>query len=377
MSVTFKEIINPKSNKPKYQQLKSYLLTQMGNGRYKPGEVIPSENLLAKRLKIAPSTVRQALGELEKDGLVTRIRGKGTFVKKEENNTKIIEKIEAYAVIIPLIRGNSYPLIVNGIEHKANEHNYGLLVCSSHNSIDTQANIVLQLIYKNVAGVALVTPTVGTTPPYHVKILQDNDIPVVLHQRKIEGISAPVIGWRAEDVCKTAAEALVENGHRKIAYSGIYRYSLTEAYERNLRTTLDGYGIELLKNKVFYGPDYSDSNNEEFRDKHLNQVLENRKEFTVVFCSGYSEAESLYLKAIEKNIKVPEELSIVSVGEKDPRGALLKRMSAVVVDEFGIGCRSGKILHEMKTGERPINDDEDVVFPVEFRFGKTLSKVSG
>ena len=48
-------------------------------GRLKPGELLPSENQLAKEMSITRVTVRHAMASLENDGLIRRIQGKGTF----------------------------------------------------------------------------------------------------------------------------------------------------------------------------------------------------------------------------------------------------------------------------------------------------------
>src|SRR5690554_8093648 len=64
---------------PKYSRLKEYLKEQMKRGVIAPGSQLPSENMLAEEFKISRHTVRQALNDLENEGLIFREQGRGTF----------------------------------------------------------------------------------------------------------------------------------------------------------------------------------------------------------------------------------------------------------------------------------------------------------
>ena len=65
---------------PLYHQLKLYIESQIRSGTWQPGDQVPSESLLGEKFHISRTTVRQALGELVNQGMLTRVQGKGTFV---------------------------------------------------------------------------------------------------------------------------------------------------------------------------------------------------------------------------------------------------------------------------------------------------------
>lgn len=67
-----------------YFIIKESLLKQVQNGVYPVGEKIPTENELCKLYNVSRTTIRLALHELEIDGILERIQGKGTFVKRKE-----------------------------------------------------------------------------------------------------------------------------------------------------------------------------------------------------------------------------------------------------------------------------------------------------
>ncbi|NLY76052.1 MAG: GntR family transcriptional regulator, partial [Firmicutes bacterium] len=73
-------MFDPNSPLPKYHQLKKYLQQKIRQGELAPGQQIDTENYLAKQFNLSRQTVRQALGDLEKDGWIIRQQGRGTFV---------------------------------------------------------------------------------------------------------------------------------------------------------------------------------------------------------------------------------------------------------------------------------------------------------
>jgi len=65
---------------PLYYQLENILREKITSGEYAPMDHLPTEEQLVNAYKVSRITVRQALQALEKDGLIVRKRGKGSFV---------------------------------------------------------------------------------------------------------------------------------------------------------------------------------------------------------------------------------------------------------------------------------------------------------
>jgi GntR family transcriptional regulator len=66
---------------PLYRQVRSALRDDIRRSRVKTGEALPSESQLCARFKVSRITVRQALHELQREGLVISRQGKGTYVR--------------------------------------------------------------------------------------------------------------------------------------------------------------------------------------------------------------------------------------------------------------------------------------------------------
>ena len=67
---------------PLYTQIKDQLRGRILDGSYAPHSQMPSESELTAMFKVSRITVRQALGDLQKEGLIFKIHGKGTYVSK-------------------------------------------------------------------------------------------------------------------------------------------------------------------------------------------------------------------------------------------------------------------------------------------------------
>lgn len=94
-------IISNSSGKPIYEQITSQIKQQILSGQLQPHDALPSMRFLAKELRISVITTKRAYEDLEKDGFIYTVVGKGSFVAdanhellREEQLKKIEEHLE-------------------------------------------------------------------------------------------------------------------------------------------------------------------------------------------------------------------------------------------------------------------------------------------
>ena len=75
-----KIIISNSSSTPIYEQIKIQIINQIMSGELNEGDIIPSIRSLALDIKISVMTVKKAYDELEEEGYIKSVQGKGTFV---------------------------------------------------------------------------------------------------------------------------------------------------------------------------------------------------------------------------------------------------------------------------------------------------------
>ncbi|CAB1255463.1 GntR family transcriptional regulator [Ruminococcaceae bacterium BL-6] len=73
-------IISNSSGKPIYEQISEQIKNSIISGVLKEGDALPSMRLLAKELHISVITTKRAYEDLERDGFLTTVTGKGSFV---------------------------------------------------------------------------------------------------------------------------------------------------------------------------------------------------------------------------------------------------------------------------------------------------------
>ena len=88
--------ISHTSTIPLYEQIQTQIKNQILNGSLKPGEGLPSIRNLAKELKVSIITTKRAYEELEKDGFIETVIGKGTFVSHQ--NPERLKEFTLYEI---------------------------------------------------------------------------------------------------------------------------------------------------------------------------------------------------------------------------------------------------------------------------------------
>lgn len=105
-----------RSNKvPLSTQTQQYLLDLIEQGTYEPGEQLPSENELSMQLGISRSTLREALLNLEQEGIVIRRHGVGTFVAPGYGH-RLESGLERLESILELAERQGLQVRIEGLE---------------------------------------------------------------------------------------------------------------------------------------------------------------------------------------------------------------------------------------------------------------------
>jgi GntR family transcriptional regulator, arabinose operon transcriptional repressor len=365
---------------PKYEQLYDRLMAEVASGRLRPGDMLPAESEIAEQLNVARSTVRQALAQMERNGLLRRVRGKGTFIREDATGQLPRSGLDVLALVMPEQSG-FYPLLMSGFEEAAAATSRTqIIVVGTRNDAYRQGDAILQLIDKQVAGVAIV-PVMSqpSTPAYQVRQLQKNNIPVVLCHRGVEGVRAPVLALGGRDIGRLAGEAMIRRGHRRIAFVSALRSPMAESYEAGLRAALEAVGGSLPSDHAVYIGADGYLNHEEYErlmDAALGGLTSRPASGrpTAIFTGFDAVAELIYLQLMRRGFSVPGDISLVSFGGATRLGPMQHRLAAVTVDEAMVGRLAADLLVEMRTGRRPIESDERIELEFGFHAGRTLGQ---
>ncbi|MCS7180653.1 MAG: GntR family transcriptional regulator [bacterium] len=287
------EMLDRNSFIPLYVQLKNLLKEKIINNKFSYNAPIPSEKSLCKKYNISQITVRLALKDLENEGLIVRIPGKGTFIKK---NTTI--QIENTIGLIPphISKGSSFFLseLIIGIKEKLREHNLVIL----------EYQEIFKNMKKNLKGIILTEPKINDE---RIKFLKEKNIPFVVLGKpsEIENINVPYVDNNNLEIGEILTEHLIKLRRKRIGII-LGPADLTVCVDRleGYKNALKNNGIPFDEDLTYYG---------EFSEKtgfKGGQILYGRGTDGIVCCDDLIAIGCLkYLK--QKKVKVPDEISVV------------------------------------------------------------------
>lgn len=205
----------------KYSELAKKLQADIQTGVYAGGQKLPSENELAEQTGFSRQTVRQAIGTLENQGLIVRVQGSGTYVKKI---TPKRERTYNVAVVTTYIGEYIFPAILQGINQSLAERGFTPLLYATGNRVENERRILKELLSKPIDGL-IVEGTKTAFPNPNIDLynrFSELGIPVVFIngfypdlRRAVYVVADDRAGGRM------ACELLLKKGHTHIA--GIFK----------------------------------------------------------------------------------------------------------------------------------------------------------
>ena len=112
-------IISSNTSKPIYEQITSQIKAMIMSGELKTGDPIPSMRALAKSIHVSVITVQKAYEDLQRDGFIETVSGKGSFVASQnkefiqEEQLRKAEELLQQVVDIGRSHGISYDQMTN------------------------------------------------------------------------------------------------------------------------------------------------------------------------------------------------------------------------------------------------------------------------
>ncbi len=107
-------IISNAGGKPIYDQIASQIKNLIITGQLQPGEALPSMRLLARELRISVITTKRAYNDLEEEGFIETVPGKGSFVAGRDAGLireESLRRAEEYLTqAVQIARENQIPL---------------------------------------------------------------------------------------------------------------------------------------------------------------------------------------------------------------------------------------------------------------------------
>lgn len=366
-----------------YQEIIDYLKNKIGNQEFMSGDLLPSEFELARQFKVSRITAQKALDELENSGLITRVRGKGSFVSNRQQvapGNPAEQSLKIIALVIPFgsSLGRSFD-VIQGLSSVLSKNGYYLSIHVSHYSIEEEREILTNLVNDGVAGI-IIYPFSHRDNVDLIHRLMINNYPLITIDKLYEII--PVSGVSSDNFNGSyqAASYLIERGHRNIVFISdrelVEANSVSERYFGFCKALKD-YAMpiagdqliltEYLHNEPLFEAVKSNSPSvpkllDPYK-KIIAGLLEREKPCTAIH--GLNDYLTIYLikAALNLGVSVPRDLSFIGFDNID-YGAYLEVPLTTVEQNFKkIGEEAGLLMMHLITD--PTGECRRIIIPVE------------
>ena len=284
---------------------------------------------------------------------------------REKNRIKIEEAIEelhyevnevarglktnatrTIGVVIPELNNTFCAEIITGMEDILRSHGYATIVCDCRTDKKLEREAVEFLIRRRVDGIInMPVDEEGN----HLKRFQKTGKPIVLIDRKIQGIDCDSVLVDNKKAAEDAVHYFIERGHRNIGIIGGPEEVFT-AQERmaGYCKALESAGIPVRESLIWHG-DYTIQGGV----RGLEELVQNNLEMTAVFVTNYEMTMGAMIGVNELGIRIPEQLSMIGFDNLQFARACNPKLTIVAQPTDGIAKEVAKVMLDRleNTGE--------------------------
>ena len=334
----------------KYRFLVETIKEKIKSGAYMAGERMESENRLSEQFGYSRQTVRQALSVLEREGLIERRRGSGTYISADSRRPQRGNNI---AIVTTYISDYIFPTIIRGIEETLTNAGYSLTLGVTNNHVEDEGRILQSLISRRIDGV-IVEGTKTAFPNPNIELyrkLEKMGVPVVFFNSYYRGLqNAVYVVTDDRKAGRNAVELLLSKGCRKLG--GVFKSDDMQGHERYA-----GFSEGLVQNGCAIGDDsvvwYTTAERSRlFHTDNRDYVVERLRGCDGIVCYNDQIAYGVIDLLTSRGMRVPEDVLVVgfddsSVSEYSP----VKITSfAHPKDEMG-RIAANKLINMLRSGD--------------------------
>ncbi|MEI7026938.1 GntR family transcriptional regulator [Paenibacillus sp. y28] len=339
---------------PKYIRIKQEILAWFQAGTLKPGDQMPTEHEIAEQFEVSRQTVRQAFGELEQDGWLQRMQGRGTYVSSPGGVRVQGAGVQTVGIITTYISDYIFPHIVRGAEAALRSRGYRLLLSSTDNDKEKERESLEMMTSQPLSGL-IIEPTKSAEGNPNVGFYLSLDyqrIPYLMLNERYPELSGPCL--KVDDFAGgcLAAGHLIELGHKRIA--GFFKMDDLQGVNR-LKGFLHVHheqGLAVHPSLVVH---YT---TEQKQTKPLEQAaamleLEEQDRPTAFVCYNDELAVQLLDVIRQAGLTVPEHVSVVGFDDSMLSTATECKLTTLTHPKDRMGEEAAEALVALIEGGKP------------------------
>ncbi len=331
---------------------------------------------ISKHLNISVSTVSRALnGKSEKYRISKKTTELILEAAKEFNYEPNqlarglrLQKTNTIGIIVPDITNPFFSKIVRWIENAARDNGVSILISDSNEKTEFEKSSVQLFANRKIDGI-IISP-VGEESE-HLEKAGSKNIPIVLIDRLFNDLNFPFVGSNNFEGSKEAINYFIMNGHKRIGFiQGICDTSVNQARVNGYIHSLNENNIPLDRSLIV-----GNSFGEESGYIETKLLLNAKKKITAIFAASDQIALGAIKAIREENLRIPEDISIISFDDQPYSGYLSTPMTTVAQQGKEIGTIAFKLLTDMiRTGI--LNDNNKIQLPTKLIIRDSVKNIN-
>lgn len=265
------------------------------------------------------------------------------------------KKTTTVGVIIPDISSIFYAELARGIEDIATMYKYNIILSNSDSNQDKELHLIQTMLGKQVDGVVFMSSNITDE---HIEELKKSPVPVVLAGTVEDTEQIPSVNIDYKQAVMDAVAFFKENGHERIA---LVTGPATDAITS--KKIVPGYHEALEKAGLSIHEDYVVETDSSYDSgiEALNQLAELSERPTAIYVCSDEAALGIIHAASDRDMKIPEELEVISSDNTRLSLMVRPRLSTVVQPLYDIGAVSMRLLTKLMNKEEV--EESSVILP--------------
>ncbi len=300
---------------------------------------------IARELNISPSTVSRALNNHSAISIKTReavieLAKKRNYLPNLLALNLLKKRTNTIGVIVPEITSYFFSSIISGIQDLLNPLGVNMIIGQSNESFEEEKSLVRTFASIRVDGF-LISPSSKTKNFDHLKILTENNIPLVIFDRDCEGIEVDKVFVDEYKGAFQAVEHLIKSGCRRIAHiAGPSTLSTARHRLEGYTEALKLHGLPINKEYIIESKGFSPKHG--IRPTKQLLALPNPPDAIFTINDGVAIGAMFVIK--EAGIVIPDHISVIGFDD-DPHSSYFKpSLSTVWQPTYELGMLSARIL---------------------------------
>jgi DNA-binding LacI/PurR family transcriptional regulator len=300
---------------PIYEAIKRELKNQIESGELPEGARVPSEFELARAYGVSRNPTRQALRDLELEGYLIRLPGRGSFVAPISQRQKLFKGngLRTMAIACPGLEVRYSRTVIQGFAQRAAESNIHAMVYFLRFSGEAEYEFLADLRNSGIEGMAFWLQHTSESTLDLLQKFRRASFPFVLIDRYVRGLDADFVVTDNENVGYELTKALLGRGHKDIGLIMAPMDNTTTedrfaGHRRALREAGVAYSDELLG---FF------ANRADENSAVVHRIMAHCRRPTAFFCSNDGLAAQLIDAVVGLGYRVPEDVEVATVDDND------------------------------------------------------------